>query len=144
MFALIGPIFTFFYILAKKPFGFGLFPVDEQIRLALFYSIPVILIWIIHLFLIQPRLLKKLTIWNTILFLAWIHLFIGFYYYAFSEIYIFGGMFDFYWLPLTLRMTMLLGLFITSIMILIHGGFLIRKRIQRTQLEQTIHRLEEH
>lgn len=144
LFALTGPIFTFFYILEKKPFGFGLFNASVQIKLALYYSIPVIGIWILHLFLIQPKLLRKLNILNTFIYLTWIHVFIGFYYYTFSEIYIFGSMFDFYWLPLTLQTTLLMGAFVTTLLVLIHGGYLIRKRMEEKKVEHEIQRLEEH
>jgi len=130
LFTFIGPVFTFFYILEKKPFGFGLFNSEEQIKLALYYSIPVVGIWILHLFLIQPWLMRKLNILNTFIYLVWIHLFIGFYYYIFSEIYIFGGMFDFYWLPLTLETTLLMGVMVTTLLVMIHGGYHIRKRIE--------------
>lgn len=142
LFTFTGPIITFIYILAKKPFGFGLFEQAEQIRLALFYSVPVIVFWIIHLFLIQPRLIKKPNLLNTFVYLAWIHLFIGCYYYAFTEIYIFGAQFDFYWLPMTLKNTMLLGSVVTLAMVGIHAGYLIRNRVQRKRQEQIAHFLE--
>ena len=142
LFTFTGPIITFIYVLAKKPFGFALFEQSEQIRLALFYSIPVMLIWIIHLFALQPRLIKKLNIWNTFIYLAWINLFIGIYYYSFTEIYIFGAQFDFYWLPMTLKNTMLLGATVTLFMVGMHSGYLIRNRVQRRRQEQIAHFLE--
>jgi hypothetical protein len=142
LFTFTGPIIAFVYILVKKPFGFGLFETSEQIRLALFYSIPVMLIWGIHLFYLQPKVIKKLNILNTFVYLAWVNLFIGCYYYAFSEIYIFGAQFDFYWLPMTLKITMLLGVFVTLCMVVIHAGYLIRNRVQRGKQEQVAHFLE--
>lgn len=142
LFTFTGPIITFIYILTKKPFGFALFETNEQIRLALFYSIPVMLIWVIHLFYIQTRVIKKLNILNTFVYLAWINFFIGCYYYAFTEIYIFGAQFDFYWLPMTLKNSMLLGAFVTLPMVGIHAGYLIRNRVQRRKQEQVAHFLE--
>jgi hypothetical protein len=142
LFTFTGPTIAFIYILVKKPFGFGLFDTSEQIRLALFYSIPVMLIWGIHLFLLQPRLIRKLNILNSVIYLVWINFFIGCYYYAFSEIYIFGAQFDFYWLPMTLKNTMLLGAVVTVIMVGIHSGYLIRNRVLRKKQEQVAHFLE--
>jgi hypothetical protein len=142
LFVFTGPILVFIYILAKKPFGFRLFPISEQIQLALFFSIPVMFIWIAHLFWLQSVIIKKLNILNTFLWLTWIHFFISCYYYTFSELYIFGGQFDFYWFPMTLNYTMVLGVFITSIMVVMHGGYLIRKRLQRKSEDQVAHFLE--
>ena len=142
LFTFTGPIITFIYILTKKPFGFSMFEQSEQIRLALFYSIPVMVIWIIHLFFLQPKLIKKLNILNSIIYLVWINLFIGFYYYTFNELYIFGGQFDFYWLPMTLKNTMLLGGTVALIMVGIHSGYLIRNKLQRKKQEQMAHFLE--
>jgi hypothetical protein len=119
-----------------------MFEQSEQIRLALFYSIPVMVIWMIHLFLLQSRIIKKLNILNTLAYLAWINLFIGIYYYTFNEIYIFGGQFDFYWLPMTLKNTMLLGGTVALIMVGIHSGYLIRNKVQRKKQEQMAHFLE--
>lgn len=142
LFTFTGPVITFIYILAKKPFGFSMFEQSEQIRLALFYSIPVMVIWMIHLFFLQSRIIKKLNILNTLIYLAWINLFIGIYYYTFNEIYIFGGQFDFYWLPMTLKNTMLLGGTVALIMVGIHSGYLIRNKVQRKKQEQMAHFLE--
>ena len=133
LFAFIGPLLTFLYLLSEKPFGFSLFSEGEQIRLATYFSAPVVLIWLLHFYLIQPRIFKRLNILVTILWLTWINLFIGFYYYTFSEIYIFGSQFDFYFLPDILIGNFKVGGLISAFMVLIHGGYIIRRRVQRAR-----------
>ena len=130
IFCLIGPVLSFFYVLAVKPYGFSWFDTDEQIQLAIYYSLPVIGIWVIHLFLLQPLIVKKLNILNTFIWLAWIHFVISMYIYSFSEVYIFGSQFDWYFLPDTLKMVFQMGAAVTLIIVVIHLGYLIRQRLQ--------------
>lgn len=127
-FCLLGPIITFTYILAVKPFGFALFPAKELRMLALYFSAPPILIWAVHLYLLRPIFIKRLTILNTILFLLWINLVIGIYNYTFAEIYIFGSLFDFYWLPMVLQQALLLGAAVSLILITSHAAWMMRRK----------------
>ena len=127
-FCLLGPIIMFVYILAIKPFGISMFESSEQIRLAIFYSFPPMLIWMLNMFLLKPILIKHLTILNTIVFLIWINLLMGLYNYTFAEIYIFGSQFDFYWLSRVLYRTMGLGVVVATIVAFIHAGWLMRRK----------------
>ena len=128
LFCLTGPILSFIYILTIKPYGFNWFKPDEQIRLALYYSIPVIGIWAIHLFLLQKILFKKLNLLTTFIWLTWIHFAISMYVYSFSEMYIFDSQFDWYFLPDTLKMVYQLGGVVTLLLMLVHFRYLFRKR----------------
>ncbi len=135
-FCFTGPTLTFIYLLSEKPFGFGLFKSAEQIKLAFYFSGPVILIWAIHLFLIQPRLFKRMNILITILWLTWIHLFLVGYYYVGAEVWFFGrsvSEFDFYILPEIMTANFEAGALITALIIMIHGGYIIRRRLQRAK-----------
>lgn len=123
-FCLTGPILSFIYLLTVKPYGFSLFPLDEQIRLALFYSVPVIGIWALHLFLLQKIVFKKLNFLTTFFWLIWIHFATSMYVYSFSEVYIFDSQFDWYFFPDTLRMVFQFGGVVTFSLILAHLGYL--------------------
>ena len=124
LFCLAGPVLSFVYILAVKPYGFSWFNLDEQIRLSLYYSLPVIGIWFIHLFILVPAIFKKMHVLNTILLLAWIHFVITMYVYSFSEIYIFDSQFDWYFLPETFAIVYKMGGGLTLFLMVIHLGYL--------------------
>lgn len=129
LFSLAGSTFTFFYLIGAKPHGFSFFDSDEQLRLAFFYSVPTALIWIIHLFLLQPLIFKQMRILTTSLWLAWIHFVIGMYIYIFSEMYLFDSQFDWYFLPETLQKTFQLGILITMILVISHYGLVKRREL---------------
>lgn len=120
----------FSYILSERPYGLGLFDQDELIVIACYFAIPPIFIWLLHLYLVPRFLIKRFTILNTVLLLVWVNLFIGFYNYTFTEIYIFGSMFDFYWLPGVLYRSMTLGGAVALLMVFTHWGWVTRRRQQ--------------
>lgn len=126
LFCLTGPILSFVYILTVKPYGFSWFSPDEQMRLAVYYSLPVIGIWALHLFLLQKILFKKLSILTTFIWLIWIHFLISMYIYSFSEVYIFNSQFDWYFLPDTFKMVYQMGGVVTLLLMLVQFGYLFR------------------
>jgi len=128
LFSLVGSTFTFFYLIGMKPLGFNFFHTDEQIRLAFYYSVPTAIIWLVHVFLLQPLIFKQMRILNTFVWLAWIHFVIGMYIYTFTEIYIFDSQFDWYFLPETLNKTFQLGGMITAILVIAHYGMHVRRK----------------
>lgn len=128
-FCLLGPLITFIYILTVKPFGFSLFDSKELLRLSFYFSAPPMLLWALHLYILRPVIIKRLTILNTILFLLWINLVIGLYNYTFAEVYIFGSLFDFYWLPGVIWRALMLGALVTMILASTHAGWLMRRKI---------------
>ena len=133
LFCLTGPIASIIYILIVKPYGFSWFDIDEQIRLSLYYSIPVIGIWYFHLFVLQPLLFKKLYFLNTTIWLIWIHFFIAMYVYSFSEIYIFDSQFDWYFLPDTLVIVFRMGAIETIFLMVTLYGYLLWKNKRDTK-----------
>ncbi|MCP4460211.1 MAG: hypothetical protein GY816_19635 [Cytophagales bacterium] len=133
LFCFTGPILSSIYLLAAKPYGFSWFRLDEQIRLSLYYSIPVIGIWYIHLFLLQPIVFKKLHAINTTIWLAWIHFVISMYVYAFSEIYIFDSQFDWYFFPDTLILVFRMGAIETIFLMATLYGYLYWKSKRNTK-----------
>jgi len=140
-FCVIGPLITFVYILSVKPYGFSLFPQEEQIKIAFYFSAPPMLIWTLHLYLIRPLVIKRHTILNTMLFIAWISAIVGLYNYTFAEIYIFGSLFDFYWLPMVLKQSMSLGVLVTMILASSHAGWIMRRRILKKKKDWAMRHL---
>ncbi len=134
-FCVLGPLITFVYILSIKPYGFSLFDQSEQLKIAFFFSAPPMLIWALHLYLIRPLVVKRLTRLNTVLFIVWISLIVGLYNYTFAEIYIFGSLFDFYWLPMVLKQSLILGGLVTLILASSHAGWKMRRRILKKKKE---------
>lgn len=133
LFCLAGPVLSFVYILTVQPFPFNRFP-KELIPLSLYYSVPVIGIWALHLFVLQPILIKKSNILSTVLLLIWVHVVITMYVYSFSEIYIFGSwfQFDWYFLPETFKIVFQMGAVLTFGLALVHFGFTWRKKKMNT------------
>ncbi len=127
-FVLTGPIVSFLYIVIKEPMGLRLFSDGFILTLALWYSISLIAIWVLHLFVIQHRLFKRLTLLTTLVWLAWISFFIGLFNYAFFEVYLFKSQFDFYYLPEIMKYSMGFGMVLALIFLVI---FTIKKRLFR-------------
>ena len=142
-FCVFGPLITFFYILGIQPFGFSLFSSEELMRLALYFSAPPMLIWVLHLYVLRPMIIKRHTIKSTILYLLWINFVIGIYNYTFAELYIFGGLFDFYWLPGVLWRALLLGAVVAAILASTHAGWLMRRRIMKRKRDWLVTRVLE-
>ena len=128
LFCLAGPFLSFMYILIVQPYGLGWFSPAAIFQLSLYYSIPVIGIWVLHLFVLQPRLIKKSTVLSTLLLLIWVYVVIALYIYSFSEVYIFDSQFDWYFFPEILKMVFQMGAVLTFVLTLIHFGYSRRKR----------------
>ncbi len=128
LFCLVGPILSFVYIYKYRPFGFSWFDQEEIVRLAFYYSAPVVVIWVIHLFVLQPLIVKRLNLLSTVAWLIWINLVISMYMYSFSEIYIFDSQFDWYFLPETMRMVYLMGGGETLGIMAVHFIFMLRQK----------------
>lgn len=127
-FSLTYSICIFVYLTVGKPVGFSLFSQEDQVRLALYYSVPTAAIWMLHVFVLQSFLFKEMRIGNTLLWLIWIHFSIGMYVYSCSEIFIFNGQFDWYFLPEILLGVFQLGGAITSIYIVAFSSYLCLAR----------------
>ena len=123
LFCLAGPVLSFIYIITVQPYGFGWFKTEALIELSLYYSIPVIGIWALHLFVLQPLVIKKSSVLSTILLLIWVHFVITLYVHSFSEIKFPDGQFDWYFLPETFKMVFQMGSVLTLALALVHFGF---------------------
>lgn len=132
LFCFAGPVLSFIYILTEQPYGFSWFSTEELIQLSLYYSAPVSGIWALHLFVLQPLLVKESNVLSTFLMLVWVHVVITMYVYSFSEVYIFDSQFDWYFLPETFKLVFQMGAVLTFVLILIHFFFSIRKKKMNT------------
>ncbi len=126
LFVLTGPVISFLFIVIKEPMGLRLFSNDFILTLALSYSISLILIWVLHLFVIQDRIIKSLNLLTTVVWLAWISFFIGIFNYVFFEVYLFKSQFDFYYLPEVLKYSMGFGL---TLVVIFLATYTIKKRL---------------
>ena len=98
--SLVGALMTFGYIVIEAPYGLSLFSPNELRKLASLFAFPTIIIWLLHLFVLQRLLFSRFSLAGAFVWLTWIGGLVSFYHYCFLELYLFESQFDWYFFPM--------------------------------------------
>ena len=130
-----GSIFVFIFLWIFEPYG-----INTLSHLQKFYSLSVytvcgLVVWLVHVFLIQDIVLKKMTVGYTILWLTWIVFVLG------ISNFIIGSLlypdnidkFSFILFIVAQLMTITIAIIPISIIILLHYSFILKRRLEKAE-----------
>ncbi len=130
-----GSIFIFIFLWIFEPFGIHTLNQLQKLYSLTLYSICNLVVWLVHVFLLQDVVLKKMTIANTIFWLTWIVFVLGICNFVVGSLLYPENIdkFSYVLFIAAQLMTITVAIIPISIIILFHYSFILKKRLEKAE-----------